>query len=66
MVLSFGANPAAANKENDSLPDYLPEDDSPIKGADKAMKLHGKEQDQQGSGWLSAAATFISTSFYWW
>ena len=62
-MLSFGANPAAANKENDSLPDYLPEDDSPVK--DKAVRLHGKEQ-QEGGGWLSAAANLISTSFYWW
>ncbi|XP_072045782.1 armadillo repeat-containing protein 1-like [Amphiura filiformis] len=64
VVLSFGANPAAANKENDSLPDYLPEDASPIKGLDKAMTIHGKEQDE-GRGWLRSAATFISTSFYW-
>ncbi|XP_033645323.1 armadillo repeat-containing protein 1-like [Asterias rubens] len=64
VFLSFGANPATANKENNSLPDYLPEDDSPIKGLDKALSRKG-QGDQQQTSWLSTAASFISTSFYW-
>ncbi|XP_072170459.1 armadillo repeat-containing protein 1-like [Diadema setosum] len=62
VILSFGANPALANKENDVLPDYLPEEDSPIK--DKAVKRIG-QPDKNSGGWLSAAASFISTNFYW-
>ncbi|XP_002733499.1 armadillo repeat-containing protein 1-like, partial [Saccoglossus kowalevskii] len=63
VLLSFGANPTTADKENNALPQYLPEDDSPIKGVDKAVVRTGK-QEQQGS-WLGSAAKFLSQSFYW-
>ncbi|XP_038047406.1 armadillo repeat-containing protein 1-like [Patiria miniata] len=65
VLLSFGADPGTADKENRSRPDYLPEDDSPVKGLDKAMVRQGQMDQQQKSSWLSTAASFISTSFYW-
>ena len=63
-MLSFGAAPATADKENDSRPDYLPEEDSPIKGLDKAM-VHQGQAEKPKPSWLSTAASLISTSFYW-
>lgn len=65
VILSFGANPALADKENDHLPAYLPEEDSPIRGRDKAVKRIGQDDEACNGGWLSAAASFISTNFYW-
>ena len=44
---------------NVSLSEFLPEDDSPIKGSEKAMNLHGKEQDQQGSGVVECCSYYI-------
>lgn len=66
IILSFGSKPALANKENATLPDYLPEEDSPIRGLDKAVTKPGMvgDEDKQAS-WLSTAASFISSSFYW-
>ncbi|XP_022089678.1 armadillo repeat-containing protein 1-like [Acanthaster planci] len=65
VLLSFGADPATADKENASRPDYLPEDDSPVRGLDKAVVRQGKAEQQPKTSWLSTAASFISTSFYW-
>ncbi|XP_070555414.1 armadillo repeat-containing protein 1-like [Ptychodera flava] len=63
VLLSFGANPATVDKENDSLPQYLPEDDSPIKGADKAVVRTDNKKTE--SSWVASAAKFLSQSFYW-
>nr|XP_054773033.1 armadillo repeat-containing protein 1-like [Lytechinus pictus] len=65
VILSFGANPAMADKENNGglLPDYLPEDNSPIRH--KSIKNIGQDDEERRGGWLSAAASFISTNFYW-
>ncbi|XP_071836281.1 armadillo repeat-containing protein 1-like [Apostichopus japonicus] len=65
IILSFGSKPALADKENTSLPEYLPEEDLPITGLDKAVTKPGLTCDDQGGSWLSTAATFISNSFYW-
>ncbi|XP_077991847.1 armadillo repeat-containing protein 1-like [Glandiceps talaboti] len=64
VLLSFGANPGTADKENDTLPQYLPEEDSPTQVADKALARVDQQQQQQ-SGWLSTAAKYLSQSFYW-
>ncbi|XP_071965238.1 armadillo repeat-containing protein 1-like isoform X2 [Antedon mediterranea] len=65
VTLTFGANPATMNKENVHLPAYLPEEDSPLRGLDKAVTRIDKQGDGDGRGWLSSAASFISTNFYW-
>ncbi|XP_030839263.1 armadillo repeat-containing protein 1 [Strongylocentrotus purpuratus] len=68
VILSFGANPAMANKENShhSLPDYLPEDNSPIRGChNKAIKNIDQGDEERRGSWIGAAASFISTNFYW-
>ncbi|MEE6463868.1 hypothetical protein FKM82_006082 [Ascaphus truei] len=51
-------------EQNTDLPDYLPEDESPMKEQDKAVTRVGLHQDS-ASNWLSTAANFLSRSFYW-
>ncbi|KAM4689674.1 armadillo repeat-containing protein 1 [Discoglossus pictus] len=51
-------------EQNTDLPDYLPEDESPMKEQDKAVSRVGSHPDG-GSSWLSTAANFLSRSFYW-
>ncbi|XP_035278659.1 armadillo repeat containing 1, like [Anguilla anguilla] len=51
-------------QENASLPDYLPEDESPERDTDKAVSRTTAKQDSTGS-WLNAAAGFLSKTFYW-
>ncbi|XP_062377514.1 armadillo repeat-containing protein 1 [Sardina pilchardus] len=53
----------AVVEQNTDLPDYLPEDESPSQEPHKAVSRLGSMQD--GSGWLSTAANFLSRSFYW-
>ncbi|XP_048760793.1 armadillo repeat-containing protein 1-like isoform X2 [Ostrea edulis] len=63
VLVSFGANPQDIDKENTSLPDYLPEDpDSPK--AD-SRSLARTQKDEKKSNWLSSAASFLTNSFYW-
>ncbi|XP_078317419.1 armadillo repeat-containing protein 1-like [Crassostrea virginica] len=62
-LVPFGANPQDIDKENTTLPDYLPEDpDSPK--ADSRSVARVKKDDKK-SGWLSSAASFLTNSFYW-
>lgn len=63
VLVSFGANPQDIDKENTTLPDYLPEDpDSPKADSHSVARI---KKDDKKSGWLSSAATFITNSFYW-
>lgn len=63
VLVSFGANPQDMDKENTTLPDYLPEDpDSPKADSHSVARI---KKDDNKSGWLSSAATFITNSFYW-
>lgn len=50
-------------KESESLPAYLPEADSPIR--EDAVVRCKKSKSSSVSGWLGAAATFITKSLYW-
>lgn len=64
MLLSFGCNPQDMDKENTTLPDYLPDEvDSPTQDG-KTMARVG-EDSKKSSGWLGTAANFLSNSFYW-
>ncbi|XP_078682048.1 armadillo repeat-containing protein 1-like [Branchiostoma floridae x Branchiostoma belcheri] len=69
VLLSFGAHPADANKENAALPDYLPEEDSPVKSDGFTLARSGHDPQGGGRGWLSSAAgaavSYLSKSFYW-
>lgn len=63
VLVSFGANPQDMDKENTTLPDYLPEDpDSPKANSHSVARI---KKDDKKSGWLNSAATFITNSFYW-
>ncbi|XP_061094751.1 armadillo repeat-containing protein 1 [Conger conger] len=63
VMVAFQEDVLVVVEENTDLPDYLPEEESPSRGLDKAVSRVGSMQD--GSGWLSAAANFLSRSFYW-
>ncbi|KAF7658571.1 hypothetical protein LDENG_00010970 [Lucifuga dentata] len=51
-------------QQNAAIPDYLPEDNSPEKESDRAVSRTTAKEDSSGS-WLSAAAGFLSKTFYW-
>ncbi|XP_062587102.1 armadillo repeat-containing protein 1-like [Saccostrea cucullata] len=63
VLVSFGANPQDLDKENTSLPDYLPEDPDSPKADSRSLARNKK--DEKKSGWLSSAANFLTNSFYW-
>ncbi|XP_023650482.1 armadillo repeat-containing protein 1 isoform X1 [Paramormyrops kingsleyae] len=64
VMVPFQEDPLEEEVEqNTDLPEYLPEEESPSKGLDKAVSRVGSLQD--GVGWLSTAANFLSRSFYW-
>ncbi|KAJ8305388.1 hypothetical protein KUTeg_015933 [Tegillarca granosa] len=63
VLISFGTNMKEVDKENTTLPDYLPDIDSP-KADSKSLARNDKGQEKQ-SGWLTSAVSFISNSFYW-
>ncbi|KAG5850233.1 hypothetical protein ANANG_G00080070 [Anguilla anguilla] len=63
VIVPFQEDVLVVVEENTDLPDYLPEEESPSRGLDKAVSRVGSMQD--GVGWLSAAANFLSRSFYW-
>ncbi|OWF53786.1 armadillo repeat-containing protein 1-like [Mizuhopecten yessoensis] len=65
MLLSFGSNHQEMDKENTTLPDYLPDEvDSPVHNG-KTLARVGNDGDNKSSGWLSTAASFLTNSFYW-
>jgi len=52
------------DKENTTLPDYLPEEvESPT--VDSKSLARTTQDDKKNSGWLSTAASFLTNSFYW-
>ncbi|KAM4772382.1 armadillo repeat-containing protein 1-like [Rhinophrynus dorsalis] len=51
-------------EKHSHLPDYLPEEESPQKDIEKAIKLPGSTEDTRGS-WISTAANFLTKTFYW-
>ncbi|KAG9347968.1 hypothetical protein AGOR_G00175570 [Albula goreensis] len=63
VMVPFQEDAIVIVEENTDLPDYLPEEESPSKELDKAVSRVGSIHD--GKGWLSAAANFLSRSFYW-
>ncbi|KAM9704398.1 armadillo repeat containing 1, like [Menidia menidia] len=50
--------------QNSALPDYLPEEESPERGTDRAISRTAAKEDSSGS-WLNAAAGFLTKTFYW-
>uniref|UniRef100_A0A673NKX8 Armadillo repeat-containing protein 1 n=1 Tax=Sinocyclocheilus rhinocerous TaxID=307959 RepID=A0A673NKX8_9TELE len=63
IVIPFQGDSDVVVEQNISLPDYLPEDESPSQEQYKAVTRLGSVQD--GASWLSTAANFLSRSFYW-
>lgn len=63
-LIAFGSNMRDVDKENTTLPDYLPEDVDSPKAHTKPLARNKADNKREG-GWLSSAATFITNSFYW-
>uniref|UniRef100_A0A8B9JPW6 Armadillo repeat-containing protein 1 n=1 Tax=Astyanax mexicanus TaxID=7994 RepID=A0A8B9JPW6_ASTMX len=63
VVIPFQEDSSMVVEQNMDLPDYLPEDESPAQEQHKAVSRLGSMQD--GVGWLSTAANFLTRSFYW-
>lgn len=63
VLVPFPEDGSVEVEQNEDLPDYLPEDESPSQEPDKAVTRVGSSQD--GATWLGAAANFLSRSFYW-
>nr|XP_020449128.1 armadillo repeat-containing protein 1-like [Monopterus albus] len=51
-------------QQNSALPDYLPEEESPVQEVDRAISRTTAKEDSSGS-WLNAAAGFLTKTFYW-
>lgn len=62
--ISFGSNMKEVDKENMSLPSYLPEDVDSPKANSKPL-ARNKPDDNKAKGWLSTATNFLTNSFYW-
>ncbi|KAK3758662.1 hypothetical protein RRG08_016631 [Elysia crispata] len=68
--ITFGSNRSCAHnmscgKENEDLPDYLSDDSDSIIVDDKALKRPSEEDKKKSASWFSAAANFLTNSFYW-
>ena len=63
-LVSFGSNMKEVDKENITLPDYLPEDVDSPKAHTKPL-ARNKDDTKKANGWLTSAASFITNSFYW-
>ncbi|KAG9355236.1 hypothetical protein JZ751_000074 [Albula glossodonta] len=63
VLIPFQEDGPVEVEQNTDLPDYLPEEESPSQDPDKAVSRVGSAQE--GVGWLSTAANFLSRSFYW-
>lgn len=63
VLVAFPEDSSVEVEQNQDLPEYLPEDESPSMDPDRAVTRVGS--DEGGAGWLGAAANFLSRSFYW-
>lgn len=63
VLVSFPEDSSVEVEQNQDLPDYLPEDESPSLDPDRAVTRVGSGEG--GAGWLGAATNFLSRSFYW-
>ncbi|KAJ0032781.1 hypothetical protein NQD34_002862 [Periophthalmus magnuspinnatus] len=63
MLVPFPEDSSVEVEQNQDLPEYLPEDESPSLDPDRAVTRVGSAEE--GASWLGAAANFLSRSFYW-
>ncbi|XP_028832693.1 armadillo repeat-containing protein 1-like isoform X2 [Denticeps clupeoides] len=63
VLIPFDSEDGVPVDQKVSLPDYLPEDESPSVEADRAVSHVGTSEDR--AGWLNTATNFLSRSFYW-
>ncbi|XP_010881373.1 armadillo repeat containing 1, like [Esox lucius] len=64
VLLPLYASGVEAREENQMIPDYLPEDESPEMDRSHAVSRTAAKDDASGS-WLSSAASFLTKTFYW-
>lgn len=54
------------DKENTTLPDYLPDESlSPVHDSKTLARTDQQQTGGKNNGWLSSAASFLTNSFYW-
>jgi hypothetical protein len=65
VYISFGKNGRDSNKENEVMPDYPSDSDSPVKGHENMARMGASEP--QGDNWnfFKSMGSFLSNSFYW-
>ncbi|KAM8882717.1 armadillo repeat-containing protein 1 [Synchiropus splendidus] len=63
VIMPFQEDSEVLVEENQDIPDYLPEEESPSQEPDKAVTRVGSVTE--GMGWLNTAANFLTRSFYW-
>ncbi|KAM9827054.1 armadillo repeat-containing protein 1 [Neosynchiropus ocellatus] len=63
VIMPFQEDSEVLVEENQDIPDYLPEEESPSQDPDKAVTRVGSITE--GMGWLNTAANFLTRSFYW-
>ncbi len=68
-MISFGGKPSEVDKENEEMPDYPSDEESPIKvNGNEMARVKGSKHDG-GEGWgfgfVRTVGSFINSSFYW-
>ncbi|ELU03193.1 hypothetical protein CAPTEDRAFT_222135 [Capitella teleta] len=63
--ISFGKQGRDYNKENESMPDYPSDNDSPVKGHDNMAPMGGPQPHSDKWGLFKSMGSFLSNSFYW-
>ena len=68
MLLSFGRHAQDLNKENEELPDYPSDSDSPVRGHENMARMGAGPPTNDGDKWglFKSMSSFLSNSFYWW
>eukprot|EP00914_Ancora_sagittata_P028124 GHVO01055289.1.p1 GENE.GHVO01055289.1~~GHVO01055289.1.p1 ORF type:complete len:314 (-),score=37.71 GHVO01055289.1:96-1037(-) len=63
--VSFGKQGRDYNKENENMPDYPSDTDSPVKGRDNMAPMGGPQPHGDKWGLFKSMGSFLSNSFYW-
>ncbi|KAL0967120.1 hypothetical protein UPYG_G00248030 [Umbra pygmaea] len=64
ILLPLRVSGGGVREENQMIPDYLPEEESPEANRAHAVSRTAAKEDASGS-WLNSAASFLTKTFYW-
>uniref|UniRef100_A0A0B6YE95 Armadillo repeat-containing protein 1 n=1 Tax=Arion vulgaris TaxID=1028688 RepID=A0A0B6YE95_9EUPU len=65
ITFNTSGNSGRFDKVDESLPDYLSDDSEMASVKDKAVKKPTDADMKKSANWFSAAANFLTNSFYW-